>query len=239
MTAPEPIAGWKTTKEFIKRQMVYPQSDLENKRSGKVIVSLDVDKDGNAYNHSVVSSFSDEASKEALEIAKLILWKPGNIDGIAKDMSTKIEIVFSAKNYMRQLKKSSGSISPDLKHPSSESYKIYSTSETNTQAAICFTDPKMTFEKYVAQNMVFPEKAKELEISGAVRLTFVVERNGKTSNIVIEKSVGGGCDNEAVRLIENTVWYPAVRNDSLVRSSVTRDIIFKFGERHFYEGNQY
>lgn len=239
MTAPEPVAGWKTTKEFIKRQMVYPQSDLENKKSGKVIVSLDVDKDGNAYNHSVVSSFSDEASKEALEIARLILWKPGNIDGIAKGMSTKIEIVFSAKNYMRQLKKTSGNISPELKHPCSESYKIHNPSETNTPPTIYFTDPKMTFEKYVVQNMVFPEKAKELEISGTVRLTFVVERNGKASNIVIEKSVGGGCDNEAVRLIENTVWYPAVKNDSLVRSFATRDIIFKFGKRQFYEGNQY
>ena len=87
--------------------------------------------------------------------------------------------------------------------------------------------------------MKYPDQAKEFEISGTVKLSFIIETNGKASNIVIENSVGGGCDNEAVRLMQNLLWIPGVKDGKLVRVKTTQDITFQFGERIYHDGNQY
>ena len=93
--------------------------------------------------------------------------------------------------------------------------------------------------KYIAHNLKFPEAAKEREIQGTVRLSFVVETNGSVSNIVVINSVGGGCDNEAVRLIQETVWAPAEKNGVYVRSHNMQDITFNIGQRNYQDGNSY
>lgn len=238
-TQPEPLAGRKQTREFIARQMVYPAADLETGKGGKVIIGFDVDEKGNASNHVVVSSFSDGASVEALDLVRQIIWKPGTINGTPVASKGEMEVVFSAKNYSKQHKKDDGPVLPVIGKPCSESYRIFNANELDQQATAYFTAEGMTFERYISDNLVFPDQAKELEISGNVRLTFVVEKNGRASNIVIEQSVGGGCDNEAIRLINGMAWNPAVANDSIVRSRLERDITFRFGERRYFEGNSY
>lgn len=238
-TQPEPLVGRKQTKEFIAQQMVYPTADLEAGKSGKVVISFDVDALGNASNYMVVSTFSNEASAEALNLVKQIVWKPGTVNSTPTASKGEMEVVFSAKNYTKQQKKGEGLLLPHSDLPSIESYKIFNPNELDQQPTAYFTEQGMTFEKYISQNLVFPDQAKELEISGKVRLSFVVEKNGRASNILIEQSVGGGCDNEAIRLINSIAWNPGVKNDSIVRCRLERDITFRFGERRYFEGNSY
>ena len=92
---------------------------------------------------------------------------------------------------------------------------------------------------YLRTNLQFPDQAKQFEIQGTVTLSFVIETDGRASNIIVENSVGGGCDNEAIRLIQNLVWTPGVKNDSLVRTRTTQDITFQIGERNYHDGNNY
>ena len=92
---------------------------------------------------------------------------------------------------------------------------------------------------YILTNLKYPEAAKAGEIHGTVRLSFVVETNGNVSNITVLNSVGGGCDNEAIRLLQNTHWIPAVKNGKYVRSYNKQDITFNFGARNYQDGNSY
>ena len=92
---------------------------------------------------------------------------------------------------------------------------------------------------YLRTELRYPEQAKQFEIEGTVKLNFIIETDGRASNIVIENSVGGGCDNEAIRLISNVLWTPGVKNDSLVRTRTSQEITFKIGERNYYDGNAY
>jgi protein TonB len=93
--------------------------------------------------------------------------------------------------------------------------------------------------KFIATHLKFPAEAKEREIQGTVRMSFVVETDGSVSNIVIVNSVGGGCDIEAIRLLEETVWIPAEKNGKYVRSSNMQDITFSIGAHNFQDGNSY
>ena len=93
--------------------------------------------------------------------------------------------------------------------------------------------------QYIQKNLQFPAEAKEREIQGTVRLSFVVETDGSVSNIIVVNSVGGGCDNEAIRLLQETVWIPAEKNGKYVRSTGMQDITFSIGAHNFQDGNSY
>jgi protein TonB len=64
-------------------------------------------------------------------------------------------------------------------------------------------------------------------LEGEVMIDFVVEPSGSLSNLHALKDVGGGCTDEALRLLQSTPWAPAVLNGERVRSSMQVSIQFK------------
>lgn len=56
--------------------------------------------------------------------------------------------------------------------------------------------------KFLAENLVYPEQARENEISGHVFVTFVVEKDGSVGKPEVIRGIGGGCDEEVVRVVK-------------------------------------
>ena len=236
-TAPEPISEKALVKDYITKNLFYPEADLEQGNSGKVVVSLHVDKDGNASQYAVKSTFSEAAAPVALDLVKTILWKPATHNGIPYDCVHEYEIDFNAKNYKRYWKRHERLEAP-LTLEADTSFIIYEYRQLEEVAKPYFADGG-NIANYIYHNMKYPTEAKEREIQGTVRLSFVVEKNGSLSNIVVVNSVGGGCDNEAIRLMQETVWIPAEHNGKYVRSNGMQDITFSIGNRNFQDGNSY
>lgn len=237
ITAPQPIAGHEVTKDYITKTMVYPEADLEQGNSGKVVVGMHIDPQGVASNYTIKSSFSEAASPIAMHLVKTILWKPATNIGIPMDYDYEYEVDFSARSYKRYWKRHERRVVP-LGLEADTSYKVYEYRQLEEVARPYFADGG-NMGQYIVNNMQFPAEAKEREIQGTVRLSFVVETDGSVSNIVVINSVGGGCDNEAVRLLEETVWLPAEKNGKYVRSSNMQDITFSIGAHNFQDGNSY
>ena len=59
-------------------------------------------------------------------------------------------------------------------------------------------------------NIKYPIKAQENSIMGSVEITLTIDKNGKASNYRITKRIGGGCDEEALRVVQliPQKWYP-------------------------------
>ncbi len=237
ITLPEPVAGYPLTKEYITQNLVYPDADLEQGNSGAVVIAFHLDEQGNASQHTVKSSFSEAASPIAMHLVKTILWKPALNIGVPMEYDYEYEVDFNAKSYKRHWKRHERLEAP-LTLEADTSYKIYEYKQLNEVPKPYFADGS-NMGKYIAHNLKYPDAAKEREIQGTVRLSFVVETNGSVSNIVIVNSVGGGCDNEAIRLLQETIWIPAEKNGKYVRSSNMQDITFSIGNRNFQDGNSY
>ncbi len=236
---PEPISGKTMTKNFIQQHLVYPQNALDSKLSGKITVLLTIDKNGNAYNHHVNNAFNNECAEEAIHLVKQILWKPATSNGLPIEFDHEYVVEFSAKTYLKNIEKNKIKSIPEQEFPTDDSYMIYEFKELDKAPTPYFNNQNITFGSYLRSELKYPDQAKEFEISGTVKLNFIIETDGKASNIVIENSVGGGCDNEAIRLIQNLLWIPGVKGDQLVRTKTTQDITFQFGERNYHDGNQY
>ena len=48
--------------------------------------------------------------------------------------------------------------------------------------------------EYVAKNIVYPQEARDKEISGRVFVSFIVEKDGSVNEVNVKKGIGGGCD---------------------------------------------
>ena len=82
--------------------------------------------------------------------------------------------------------------------------------------------------KFVASNVKYPEAAKDKNIEGRVFVSFVIEKDGSVSNVKVLRGIGGGCDEEAVRVVKSMPnWTPGKQKGEPVRVSFQMPFMFK------------
>ncbi len=73
----------------------------------------------------------------------------------------------------------------------------------------------------------YPDMAKDAKIEGKVYLTFVVDRDGGITGVKVLRGIGGGCDEEAVRVVKNMPrWNPGKQRGKPVRVQYNLPINF-------------
>lgn len=81
--------------------------------------------------------------------------------------------------------------------------------------------------KYLHKHVNYPAAAQRGNISGKVVLQFVVEKDGSVGQIKVLKSVGFGCDEEAVRVVKSMPkWSPGKQNGRAVRVWYTLPVTY-------------
>lgn len=82
---------------------------------------------------------------------------------------------------------------------------------------------------FLTENIHYPELARKVGIEGKVMVNFNVERNGTLSNVRIIKSIGGGCDEEALRVVSLMTgkWKAGKQNGRAVKVNISIPIVFR------------
>jgi protein TonB len=84
------------------------------------------------------------------------------------------------------------------------------------------------FTEYMMKNLAYPTAAKEANVQGMVVVSFVVTADGKVEGIEVLRAIGGGCDEEAVRVIKNSgTWTPGIKDGKAVATQMTLPVKFK------------
>ena len=82
--------------------------------------------------------------------------------------------------------------------------------------------------KYIAENLHYPEQAKSDGVQGKVVVQFTVMDNGDIVNVEVAKGIGGGCDEEALRVVKSMPkWKPAIYEGKPVNVQYCIPINFK------------
>ena len=85
---------------------------------------------------------------------------------------------------------------------------------------------------FINKHLKYPETARNKGIEGKAVISFVVEVNGSLSNIAPVTDLGGGCEEEAMRVIqlmnqEKQWWVPGMKDGKRVRVKLQLPINFK------------
>jgi TonB family protein len=88
-------------------------------------------------------------------------------------------------------------------------------------------DPAQSFRIYLAQNLRYPEIAKENGISGRVIIQFTVNKQGKVQDAVVVKGADPALDKEAIRVVMSSPeWTPGKQRGKNVNVLYTFPINF-------------
>lgn len=88
-------------------------------------------------------------------------------------------------------------------------------------------------KKYLTDNLRYPERAREMAISGKVFLQFVVSTGGQISNVKLLRGLPDckECDTEAIRLVKTMPnWKPGKNNGKTVNSYFNLPVEFKLNK---------
>jgi TonB family protein len=86
--------------------------------------------------------------------------------------------------------------------------------------------------KFITENVEYPAAAKKKGIEGFVVVQFNVNEKGEVVDIFIARGIGGGCDEEAIRVVEKlnnlgSKWTPGYIDGNAVKVKMTLPIRFK------------
>jgi protein TonB len=72
--------------------------------------------------------------------------------------------------------------------------------------------------KFLGKNIDYPQMAADAGITGMVYVTFVIEKDGSVADARILKGIGGGCDEEALRVVKQMPkWSPGKQRGKSVK----------------------
>ena len=243
---PQFPGGENALMEYVSKNVVYPEEAKEKEIQGRVFISFVVEKDGSIGEVKVLRGIGGGCDEESVRvISDMPKWKPGKQKGEFVRVSYQIPIMFKLgqtnDEYKTTVKtvvagddehswKASTATFPD--NPAKASMKpdkdgVYQIVDEMPE----FPNGIEGLMDYVAQNVKYPESAKENNLQGRVIVKFVIEKDGSVSNVEVGRGWGNELDDEAVRVVKAMPkWKPGKQDGKPVRVSFMLPINFKLSD---------
>jgi TonB family protein len=121
-----------------------------------------------------------------------------------------------------------------LRIEESEKDNLYKLINGNDKSAVVLDRPPVylggndIFLSELAKNIQYPEEAFKNRVTGRVFVSFIVDKNGKTSNYQVLKSAGPIFDKEAIRALKSVPenWFPGILNGNAVDIELSYPVAF-------------
>ncbi|MBN8703099.1 MAG: TonB family protein [Bacteroidetes bacterium] len=211
-------------KNLLKQEMMYPSESLKNNIGGVVTINYVINEVGEIKSYSIKKSINKELDAEAIRLFRLLEWTPA-IDGNTPiATSDNIDIEFDVKKFKKYVRQRGyNTISYQENILPDTSLKIYNKVHQMPYPLVKETTLSDFFAKYID----YPSRARIENIQGDVIISFIVEKSGYISNVQTIKSLGYGCDEEAIRIAKLIRWSCGINYNKAVRVRMQLPITFK------------
>ncbi|WP_194778119.1 M56 family metallopeptidase [Pararhodonellum marinum] len=233
---PTPLEGEEAWFTFFANNVQKP--DLENALGigGRVEIEFIVDEKGHILDPMIRKSFGgglDEAVIAAIMNPEAPKWKPGEKNGVAVRGLAGMRLEFTEQSQMAGAFRNIYPLLPGSKQliavdQSGRPVEIYDVVEN-------MPNPPGGMEgwnAFIKENLRYPEKAKEMGIEGTVYLTFVVEKSGEIGDLGVLRGIGGGADEEAMRVVQSSPkWTPGSQRGRDVAVRIRLPVRFQLPQK--------
>ncbi len=195
---------------YLTHNLHYPQTEKEKGIQGKVFVGFVVEKDGIISNVEVKKGIGEECDAEAVRVIReMPTWSPGKQNSECVRVSLVLPINFKI-----------------IEQPQAPT--IDTLNWVIIEKMPTFPGGEEALMDFIGTNIRYPKYAQDHGISGRVFIKFVVMPDGSVSNVEVLKGIGGGCDEEAVRVVKMMPkWIPGEKDGKKVMVMYTLPISFR------------
>ncbi|MES2417906.1 MAG: energy transducer TonB [Bacteroidota bacterium] len=226
---------WQKFYTYLGKSIKYPTEALANNAQGKTRINFKV-LAGKIENVQVAGNLGYDASQKVknvvLSFDNKIAAKDGNYSFIA---------AFKLEGFESKSGEEPAKLSNNYTELPSITFTGYSTPKNevadegdNTvydyvslNAPPIYPDGMDKFYKFLGSTMKYPVAALENNIQGITYVSFTVEKDGSLVDIKINRKLGYGIDEEAVRVMKlSKAWIPGFQNGKAVRVKYSIPIKF-------------
>jgi TonB family protein len=185
--------------QYIAEHIEYPRKARKSKIEGRVLVDFQVDESGKVSDAHVVKSLESVCDKEAIRVVESMpAWQPGQENGRVVKSRYALSVLFT--------------LNPENK-------------------IVPFVNEAPSFKEnlndYLMKNIHYPNAARKAAIEGSVMVTFVVGKDGEVYDVNVYRGIGGGCDEEVVKVVQNMHgWNPRKQNGIVASIQYSLPIVF-------------
>lgn len=129
-----------------------------------------------------------------------------------------------SKKSFENTKQEKSTVQEGAAMPTTENASLYITVEQMPE----FPGGEAALYTFLANNIKYPDEAKEQKVEGTVYVKFLVNKKGKISDVQIVKGIGAGCDTEAERVVKKMPdWNPGMQEGKTVDVYYTLPVKFQ------------
>ncbi|MBK6929432.1 MAG: energy transducer TonB [Saprospirales bacterium] len=213
---PEFPGGQGALLRYLGENIVYPVFARENGIEGTVSLTFVVEKNGSISNVTITGDIGGGCGQEAARVVSAMpKWAPGSLDGMPIRVRHTLPVLFRLED--------PDPAPVDSTQEDDSAYEIF---DLTTPPAFPGGEPALL--QYLSMRIRYPEAARTNNIEGTVLLVFIVEPDGAVTNATVIRDIGGGCGDEALRVVTSMPnWSPGIANGRPVRVRFTLPIRFR------------
>lgn len=197
--------------EAVSAELKYPSEALKNDEEGVAVISITIDVEGNVSELMIEEDPGFGMGAAALKAVKKLSkqWYPAEHFGEKVAAQFKIPVSFVLPE---EEEEPAPVVKPD----------VYTVVDEMPAYQGCDSgDSQCTYGaviEYLTTNLKYPDEAKTEGIEGTVKARFVIDEAGAVTSVQLIEGIGGGCDEEALRLInEMPAWRAGVHQGEAVK----------------------
>ena len=201
---PEFPGGMQGMIDYLSTNIHYPPEAKEQGIEGRVFINFIVEKDGSVDSAKILRGIGGGCDEEALRVvSEMPEWTPGKVGGKPVRVSFNLPVKFTLDR-----------------------------NDTDTVYTLADTMPKFpggmeALMNYLSSNITYPEQAKKDGVHGRVFINFIVEKDGRVTNVKLLRGFNKECDEEALRVVRSMPnWIPGIKDGHPVRVSYNIPIKF-------------
>ena len=208
---PEFPGGQAGLMKFLQENIHYPADARAGGAEGKVVAQFIVNEDGHISDISILRSIYPSCDSEVIRVlSKMPPWNPGKQNGVAVKVYFKLPVTF----------------------------KLNEADLTKANITLPFYPAgNDSLQLFIYRNIQYPRVARKNKTEGTVTLSFDVDSVGNSRNIKVFKSLGNGCDEEAIRILKLIPhWNPGTKEGKAVTMPYYINVDFELEEKKGSEG---
>lgn len=213
--------------KFLAKSVKYPKDAQEQKMQGRVTCAFVVAEDGTIHDAEVLRGVFPSLDAEALRVINTMpAWTPGRNGDKAVAVKYTVPITFNltAKKNAKPDNAIPNPLVPTLTDDSKPSNPTYRVVDEMPR----YPGGDEALLKFIATSVKYPKDAQEAGLQGRVICSFIVEKDGTTSDTKIISGVSPSLDAEALRVISTfPKWTPGKLAGRPVRVIYTVPITFR------------
>lgn len=221
--------GIPALKRYLDTNLDFPLvADLAEERL--VIVEFVINGEGKPLDPKIIWGQNDTANTAAKKLINAMpKWFPGLNDDLPVSTWVRLPITYYRPVIKGRIESDHAQISSEIRQS-----LYFDIDFPGAVTKATFPGGASGLKAYLAENLEYPRIAKENGVFGSVLVRFTVSKNGVPENFLVERGIGAGCDEEAIRLLKMMPkWKPATLDGEPIAAKQMIYVPFKLEEDEF------